>query len=148
MKLHLLVATFGIGAVIGLHLAMNCKVGEIINSPRVANGIFWSIGGITGAIIGIIALMGKESGALNELRNVHPILWTAGAMGACLVLYIAWAIPQIGPGPFFSIMLSGQLIFGIVASHFGLLGPVQPISLFKVLGAGLMIAGICFIQLK
>jgi transporter family-2 protein len=40
-------------------------------------------------------------------------------------------------------MIAGQVITGLVLSHFGLLGsPVEPISLYKILGALLLVAGV------
>jgi transporter family-2 protein len=43
-------------------------------------------------------------------------------------------------------MIAGQVITGMVFSHFGILGsPVEPISLTKALGALLLIGGVSMI---
>jgi len=149
MKVHIFLLTLGMGLVLGLHLAMNAKVGSIMNSPRVGNAIFWIIGAIMATLIGVTGLMGAEGNTLSMLKQVNPLLLTAGAMGACIVFFIAWIIPQIGAGPSFAILLSGQIIFGLIASHFGWLGsPVQSITLFKLVGVAMMIGGICVSFLK
>ncbi|RPI09385.1 MAG: hypothetical protein EHM65_09200, partial [Acidobacteriales bacterium] len=71
-----------------------------------------------------------------------PILLTAGALGACLVFAIAWLIPQVGAGSVMIMLLAGQIIGGLVMSHFGLLGsPVQPITVMRLAGTLVMIAG-------
>jgi transporter family-2 protein len=68
---------------------------------------------------------------------------TAGAMGASLVFAIAWLIPQIGAGPFTLTLLAGQIISGLVLSHFGWLGsPVQHVTIKTLGGALIMVAGI------
>ena len=91
----------------------------------------------------LIGASGWQSGALSGLRQVNPLLLTAGAMGASLVFGIAWLIPQIGAGPMTMMLLGGQILSGMALSHFGWLGsPVQPISLTNLVGAAVMVGGI------
>jgi transporter family-2 protein len=75
-----------LGIILALHLAMNGKVGAMMNNARVANAVFWCIGAATAVLIGIT---GWKSGALAPLREVHPLLLTAGMLGAMLVFAIA-----------------------------------------------------------
>ena len=56
----------------------------------------WTIGAVWAILIG---LTGWRSDALAPVRDVHPALLTAGALGASLVFAIAWLIPQVGAGP-------------------------------------------------
>ena len=140
MKSSLYAMTVFLGVVLTVHLAMNGKVGAVIGNPRVGNALFWCIGAITAVVIG---LSGWQSGALGGLRQVNPVLLTAGAMGATLVFAIAWLIPQIGAGPMTLMLLFGQIVSAMALSHFGWLGsPVQPISLINIIGALIMVGGI------
>lgn len=139
MKVYLIGLMLLIGFVLTLHLAMNAQVGVIVKNSKMGNAVFWSIGAITALIVGATAW---EPDALNRLREVPIWLLTAGAMGAALVFGIAWTIPQIGAGPAFMLMIAGQVITGMVFSHFGLLGsPVEPISFIKIVGALLLVSG-------
>jgi len=132
--------TLFLGVVLTVHLAMNGMVGAVLANPRVGNALFWCIGAVTAVIIGFT---GWRPGALSGLSQVNPLLLTAGGMGACLVFAIAWAIPQVGAGPFFVLLLTGQVISAMVLSHFGWLGsPVQPVTMTQLVGAALMIGGI------
>ena len=71
------------------------------------------------------------------------LLLTAGVLGACLVFAIAWLIPQVGAGPVMITLLAGQVVGGLVMSHFGWLGsPVQPVTLTKIAGVAVMIGGV------
>ena len=98
----------------------------MLNNPRVGNALFWTIGAVTAIAIG---LSGWQAGALSGIRQVNPLLLTAGAMGATLVFAIAWIIPQIGAGPMTLMLLAGQILSAMVLSHFGWLGsPVQPMT--------------------
>lgn len=140
MKLHLYLLTIFLGVVLAVHLAMNGKVGSVLNNPRVGNALFWCIGALGAAAIG---LSGWQAGALSPLKQVHPLLLTAGVLGACLVFAIAWLIPQVGAGPVMITLLAGQVLGGLIMSHFGWLGsPVQPITLTKIAGVAVMIGGV------
>lgn len=139
MKLHLFLGTLALGIILAVHLAMNGRVGAIMDNARVANALFWTIGAVTAIVVGI---SGWEAGILSNLRDINPLLFTAGALGAILVFIIAWMIPRMGAGPVFILLLSGQVIGSLVMSHFGWLGsPEEPISLVQIIGAALMVAG-------
>ena len=140
MKISLYLLTVFLGVVLAVHLAMNGKVGSVLANARVGNALFWCIGALTAVIIG---LSGWQTGALAPLKQVHPLLLTAGALGACLVFAIAWLIPQVGAGPVMITLLAGQILGGLIMSHFGLLGsPVQPLTIMKIVGVVVMIGGV------
>ena len=139
MRAYLYILTMFLGVVLTVHLAMNGKVGAVLGNPRVGNALFWCIGAVTAIIIG---LSGWQAGALSGLRQVNPLLLTAGAMGASLVFGIAWIIPQIGAQYMTVMLLTGQILSAMVLSHFGWLGsPVQPVTVTNMLGALLLIGG-------
>jgi bacterial/archaeal transporter family-2 protein len=145
MKVHLIAMTMMLGVVLAVHLAMNAKVGSVMNNARMGNALFWCIGALGAVIIG---LTGWDSGALGALRQVHPFLLTAGILGACLVFAIAWLIPQVGAGPVMITLLAGQVIGGLLMSHFGWLGsPEQPITAMKAVGVLIMIGGVALATL-
>ena len=140
MKAHLYVFTMFLGVVLAVHLSMNGKVGSVLNNARVGNALFWCIGAVGALAIGVT---GWQTGALGPLRQVHPILLTAGVLGACLVFAIAWLIPQVGAGPVMITLLAGQILGGLLMSHFGWLGsPVQPVTMTKIAGVAMMIGGV------
>ena len=145
MKVPLIALMLLIGFVLTLHLAMNAQVGAIVKNPRMANALFWTMGAIVAIIIGF---SGWDSSFFSKLKDVPLWLLTAGIMGGALVFGIAWTMPQLGAGTAFVLMVAGQLLTGMLFSHFGLLGsPVEPISLIKVFGVGLVIAGAAVVTL-
>ena len=134
MRISLYVLTAFLGIVLAVHMAMNGKVGSVLSNARVGNALFWCIGALAA---------GWATGALSPLKQVHPLLLTAGVMGACLVFGIAWLIPQIGAGPVMITLLTGQILGGLIISHFGWLGsPVQPLSMMKIAGVLVMLGGV------
>jgi transporter family-2 protein len=140
MRASLYVLTIFLGVALTVHLAMNGKVGVAIGNARVGNMVFWCVGAV-GAIL--IGLTGWQPGALSGLREVNPILLTAGLMGASLVFGIAWLFPQVGAANATIALLAGQILSGLVLSHFGWLGsPVQPITMRSALGALVLLMGV------
>ncbi len=140
MKIHLYLMTIFLGVILAVHLAMNGRVGSVLQNARVGNALFWCIGALGAVAIG---LSGWKSGALDPLKQVHPALLTAGILGACLVFAIAWLIPQVGAGSVMITLLAGQVLGGLILSHYGWLGsPVQPITLGKIVGVLVMIGGV------
>ncbi|SEI52476.1 transporter family-2 protein [Dyadobacter sp. SG02] len=140
MKIFLFALMLLIGVVLSLHLSMNAQVGAIIKNPKVANAVFWVIGALTAVCVGLVSF---EPEALSRTREVPWWLLTAGAIGALLVFGIAWTMPQIGAGAAFVLMIAGQVITGMLMSHYGLLGsPVQPVTLTKLAGVALLLAGV------
>ena len=130
MKVAFYFFTIFLGIILAVHLSMNGKVGSALANPRVGNAVFWCIGALTAVLIG---LTGWRAGALSGLKDVHPLLLTAGALGACLV----------GARAMFITLIAGQVFGGMILSHFGWLGsPVQRISLTNILGAAVMIFGV------
>jgi bacterial/archaeal transporter family-2 protein len=130
-----------LGVVLAVHLGMNGKVGAAINNMPVANAVFWVIGGITAVIVG---LTGWQAGALAPLKTVNPIMLTAGALGACLVFGISWLFPRIGANSVMITLLAGQIIAGMVMSHFGWLGsPEHRVTVTQLVGTAVMVTGVC-----
>ena len=145
MKLPLIALMLLIGFVLTLHLAMNAQVGALVKNPRMGNALFWAIGATTAIIIG---LTGWDPAFFTKLKEVPFWLLTAGMMGGALVFGIAWAMPQLGAGTAFVLMIAGQVVSGMIFSHFGLLGsPVEPISMIKVIGVILLVTGAAIVTL-
>jgi bacterial/archaeal transporter family-2 protein len=145
MRIELLLLSMFLGVVLTVHLAMNGVVGAALNNPRVGNAFFWCIGAVMAVIIGAT---GWQSGALSGLRNINPVLLTAGAMGASLVFGIAYLIPRVGAGPFTYALLAGQIVSAMVLSHYGWLGsPQQPTTMMGLVGVVVMVIGIVLTKL-
>lgn len=133
-------AAVSVGLVAALHLALSARAAELLGSPRAANAVFWSVGAATALLI---MLASGDTASLRRLTNVPPGLWTAGAMGASIVLAISVIIPRIGTGPTMVALLLGQVLLGAVLSHYGVLGsPIVPLTAARWLGAGLMGLGV------
>ncbi len=130
---------FGVGLILAVHLAMNADVGQKLGNARAGNAIFWVIGAIVAVVIW---LAGPDRSAVSQISKINPLLLLAGVLGASLVLATAVIIPKIGAGAANVMLLSGQVIAGILISHFALWSsPEVSITSLKLLGIAIMIGG-------
>lgn len=77
-------------------------------------------------------------------------LWFSGALFSVVGISLYYySIPRLGMASMISLGLFGQLLFSVIAGHFGWFGmPPTPISITKVLGVTAMTVGILLINLK
>jgi bacterial/archaeal transporter family-2 protein len=130
---------FGVGLVIAAHLSMNADVGQKIGNARAANAVFWSIGALVAVVIWLAS---PDRSAVSRLKDVNPLLLLAGALGAALVLALAIIIPKLGAGNTNVTLLAGQVIAGVLISHFALWSsPQESITVLKMLGVAVMVGG-------
>ena len=142
MRPILCAATFMVGMVIALHFSMNAAIGKIVGNPRMGNAVFWLIG--AGMAV-LIALSGWDRAFWARARTASPWLWLAGVLGACIVFAVISFIPRLGAGTTNVILLTGQVIGGLLIAHYGLLGsPIERLTLVRLFGVLLMIAGASF----
>ena len=138
-RLVYLILSFVIGLFIALHLTMNAACGKMIGSTRAANFVFWSIGAF---VAFLIWLLFPQRVLIKEISSVNPLLLTAGAMGAVLILGVTWLVPKLGAGPMMVLLLAGQVVMATLLSHFGSLNlPQSPINLIKIIGVIFMLLG-------
>ena len=83
-----------------------------------------------------------EYDSIPKIRHVPVYLYLAGFISAFIIVGTTFLIPKIGARTFFILLLSGQILMAIIVSHFGILeSPRDPITMQKILGAGLVVAG-------
>jgi len=80
------------------------------------------------------------------LRGAPVWAWVGGLYGACFVAAMAYAAPRLGLATTLTVAIATQLATALVLDHFGLLGlKVAPISLWKVAGVVLVLAGVVLV---
>jgi bacterial/archaeal transporter family-2 protein len=96
------------------------------------------------ALIGLaILLIGRRSLHGYVSAAHQPLwLWSAGAMGALIVLGITFAAPRIGTTATIGVIVTGNLAMAAVVDRFGLFGLDKiPFNLARVTGLVLLIGG-------
>lgn len=74
--------------------------------------------------------------------------WFGGLFSVLLILSQLYASPAIGAASFLGIIVTVGVAVSIVLDNYGWVGfPVHPVSLWRSLGAVLMIAGVALVAL-
>ncbi|HEV7610580.1 MAG TPA: DMT family transporter [Steroidobacteraceae bacterium] len=78
----------------------------------------------------------------------HWWAWSGGLFGALYIAISIFLLPRMGAAAFVALLVAGQMLSSLIFDHFGLFGVAQyPITLPRLLGAGLLIAGVILIRL-
>jgi len=98
---------------------------------------------IVGSIVLALAWAAIDRTSLAALRGAPVWAWVGGLYGACFVAAMAFAAPRLGLATTLTVAIATQL----ATAHFGLLGlKVAPISLWKVAGVVLVLAGVVLVR--
>ncbi len=70
-------------------------------------------------------------------------------MSAGMIIGSSYLVPRIGIGAFFVLLVSGQVLAGMVFGQFGLFGVApSPLTLGKISGALMVIGGVWLVTFK
>ncbi len=103
---------------------------------------------VGGVALGAVALaLGTPLPTPGRVQSVPWWAWTAGLIGAVFVGMTVFVVPRVGVGLMLASVVVGQMIGSLIVDKYGLVGlPAQPVGLGKVLGVGLLIAGVVLIK--
>lgn len=138
----LVMVAAGIG--IPLLAALNARLGANIGSPAAAATVLFVVAFLAAGS----AMLVTGPAALRALAGQPAHLFLAGLLVAFYVLSITWIAPSLGVGNAVFFVLLGQLVSAAAIDHFGLFGaPATPVSPVRLLGIGVMAAGVALTQL-
>ena len=102
---------------------------------------------IAGSVVLALTWAAIDRTAPTALRGAPAWAWAGGLYGACSVAAMASAAPRLGLATTLTIAIASQLATALLLDHFGLLGlKVAPISLGKVAGVVLVLAGVVLVR--
>ncbi len=125
--------------------AINTKLASYVESPVTAAFISFFVGTI--ALFGYLLISGTSLNSLTNSKNAPVIAWTGGLLGAFFVSAIAASVPRLGVALTFSLAIAGQMLITLAIDHFGFLDvPIKEISLARIFGVVLIVAGVIVIR--
>ena len=134
------------GACIAIQAPVNALLGRGLSMPVAAACVSFLSGALVLALV-VLATSSFE-GRAPDWRG--PDLWLYIAGGALGTIYVTTAIyltPRIGAAAVMAFAVSGQLIAGILLDRIGFLGmAVREISMGRIAGAGMLVAGALMIR--
>jgi len=136
------------GVFLAIQAGFNSQLGSQLKNPVIAvisTSLFSFI-----LSVFVFWFSGKDVPSLNEIKRISWYLWGIGSLFSVVGISIYfYTIPKIGIATMITLGLVGQLVFAIVAGHFGWLGtPKEPLTFIRLLGALCLLSGIVLINIK
>lgn len=132
------------GAVLPIQAGLNSRLAKAAQSPVYASLFSFLVG--TVALI-LYILITRQSISWTGVREAPLHIWMGGLLGAFYVTVIVLAFPRLGPGLSFGLLIAGQMVISVFLEHYNVLVAQQsPVNLMKVLGVGMVVAGVVIIR--
>lgn len=135
----------GAGAMVTVQAGYNAQLGKMLGHP-----LWATLGSFIIGLIGIVAIMAAlrvPAPSLGGLSAAPWYLWLGGLFGAVYVTAAIMYAPQLGAAVFMAAVVVGQMLCSLVLDHYGLAGfSERPVSLVRLLGAALLVAGVLLLQ--
>ncbi len=145
MKFFYILLAMAAGIMMPVQAGVNAVLGSHLKTPFVAAFISFSIGTIALAVFCILLRVPLPAPAL--LSKLPLWLWTGGLMGAFFVTTTIILAPKLGAVTLLASLVAAQMAASLILDHFGLIGyPVQPISMWRVLGIAFLVIGVVLVQ--
>jgi transporter family-2 protein len=133
------------GVLLPVQAGLNAQLRSALGSPIAAALVSFLVG--TAGLATIALLLRTPLPLGRAWTATSPWLWSGGLIGAVYVLAAIVLAPRLGAATLIAAVVAGQMITSLVLDHYGLVGfPVHSMTLVRLLGAGLVIAGVILIQ--
>ncbi len=135
------------GALLAAQAPINAQLARGLGLPVAAAAISFFAGAL---VLGIVTLVVTRSQGIS-LDWKAPAAWlfvTGGLLGGGYVTIAVVVVPRVGAAALMAFLVAGQLLAGVVLDRIGFLGmAVREVSLGRLTGAGLLMAGALLIRL-
>ncbi len=144
MILFLLLA-IAAGVLLPVQAGLNAQLRSALGSPIAAALISFFVG--TAGLAGVALLLRTSLPLRSAWAATTPWQWIGGLIGAVYVLAAIVLAPRLGAATLIAAVVAGQMVTSLVLDQYGLVGfPVHPLTLGRLVGAALVIAGVILIQ--
>lgn len=125
-----------------------CLQGMINGHWQARVGVHYTVV-INGIIVTVLALLffliGNRTTFQEISSEIEPWIVLNGLCGFTILTIAALTFPRIGAASVIVLMLSGQVITGIILDHLGILNiPRHPVSLLRIAGIAFIFVGVVF----
>ena len=145
MLLYLAMALIA-GATVPTQAGINAKLNIYTGSPVTASIVSFIAGTVTLIVYAVVAR--APIPAISAFSGAPWWIWTGGILDAFYVASCIILANKVGAVSMIALILAGQMVTSIILDHFGILGyQVQPVSVMKIVGILLIIAGVIFIRI-
>lgn len=133
------------GLAVAVQTGINSQLNALTKNPTLTALISF----VVGTVSLLLYLLFTDKNALLQPGDLKAPWWLyiGGLLGAFYISTIVIVAPRLGAATTISFIVASQLIFAVIFDHFGWLGfPLKEISLTRVIGVLLLIAGVYLIR--
>ena len=135
----ILTAVLG-GVVLAVQVGVNVQLRDTLGDPITSTFFSFLVGAIGLSIYALVTRAHWPTAS--SFSEVPAWQWGGGLLGAVYVVSTILVGPRLGAATLLSLVVAGQMIAAMVLDHHGWLGFAQhSVNLWRVIGAGLLIAG-------
>ena len=144
--IFLMFLAFLAGIALATQATLNTHLGQLLSSSLLATLVAFLSSSVAISFAILVSL--KKLPSLAIIQTVPLYLWfTGGLLSAFALALFYYLIPKIGILPLISLSLAGQLMFAVIAGHFGFFNfPITPIDTSKTVGIVSMLLAIFLIN--
>lgn len=143
-KVTWIILALAAGAFLPIQAGINARLGKAAQSA-----VFASLTSFVVGMLGLVLymLLTRENVSISGLKTAPAYAWLGGLLGAFYVTVIVLAFPKLGPGLTFGLVVAGQMIFSVLLEHNQILvAERNPVTLLKLLGVAMIIAGVIIVR--
>lgn len=147
MRYILLLVPLLVGMGVVVQSGANTQLRHILANPFLAGLISFSMGTLVLTIVNLVLKTDFSVLSSDTIQRTQWWMWLGGLLGSFFIMSVIFVAPKIGPTKLFGLLIASQLVFSVVVDHFGWMGfEVQPVSVRRVIGITLLIAGAFLVQ--
>ena len=133
------------GFVFPFQAGINAQLRQWIGHPLLAALISFSVGTLLLSVCPLV--FGLSFPSWQSVRHIPWWAWTGGLLGVFSVVSSIVLAPRMGAAALLATIVAGQMIASMLLDHLGLLGfRFQPFTMWRLIGAGMVIGGVWLIQ--
>ena len=134
------------GALLPVQAGINNQLRAAVGSPIIAGFISATL---SASLLCICTLaLRLPFPTTTDVGSAPLHAWLGGFIGAFVLLATIVLAPRLGAGVLVALIVAGQVGASLLLDQFGLLGfPLQQATPLRVLGAGLLVAGVVLVRL-
>ncbi len=146
-SIRLLIWAAVAGAFIPVMAILSGRLGKSMGDALHASVVLFGVGFLFCLTVSLF--LTKSLPQVTDLTNGKPIEYLGGFIVGFYVISATLLAPRIGLANFIVCAVSAQIIISVLIDHYGLLGAtIRPVSMTRLIGVALLIAGIIVTQIS
>ena len=133
------------GMALPVQTGVNSQLARLVGNSTIASVISFSVG--TLALMLYVVVLRIPLPAMADISKAPLWVWAGGLLGAFFIVTTTTLASKMSITVMVSLIIAGQLLISLILDHYGLLGfVVHPVSVWRVVGVLLLLAGVILIR--